>query len=281
MAEIAVALAAAHAPGLTGWFGKARPDQGDRVRRAYEELGRSVADARLDALLVVANDHLANFRVTAYPNFVLSLAASHTGPDEWFRPWLDLTEYTVPGHPEVAGAVFEGLGRRGVHAFATREPLRFDDNLSVPVTMLGLEGLGVPIVPMLQNCTVPPVPDERRCYGVGRALASVITEDLAPGLRIGLLGSGGLSHEPGGPRYFEFDEQFDRRFLELLVKGDHEVLLSEMTYDRMEEAGAGGTSELLSWMVVMGAIGERPCTSLGYEAVQEWRCGVGAVRWEV
>jgi aromatic ring-opening dioxygenase catalytic subunit (LigB family) len=281
MAEITAALAAAHAPGLTGWFGKARPEQGERVRRAYDQMGRTIADARLDALIVVANDHLGNFRVTAYPDFVLSLAARHTGPDEWFRPWLDLDEYTVPGHPEVAGVLFEGLGRRGVRAFATRDPLRLDDNLSVPVSMLSLEELSIPVVPMLQNCTVPPVPNERDCYAVGQALGAAITDDLASDLRIGLLGSGGLSHEPGGPRYFEFDEHFDRRFLELLVKGDHEVLLSEMTYERMEDAGSGGTSELLSWIVVMGAIGECPCTNLGYEAVQEWRCGVGAVRWEV
>jgi hypothetical protein len=281
MAEIAAAVAAAHAPGLTGWFGKARPEQRARVRRAYDELGRVVAEAELDALLVVANDHLGNFRVSAYPDFVVSLAALHTGPDEWFRPWLALDEYRIAGHPGVAGGVFEGLRCRGVRAFAAREPLRFDDNVSVPVAMLRLERLGVPLVPILQNCTVPPVPDERACYTVGQALGQAIREELAPGVRIGLMGSGGLSHEPGGPRYFEFDEDFDRRFLDLLVKGDHEVVLSEMTYDRMEEAGAGGTSELLSWIVVMGAIGERRCTCLGYEAVQEWRCGVGAVVWEV
>lgn len=281
MGEIGAAIAAAHAPGLTGWFHKATDDVRSRVREMYHELGRTIADAELDALIVVANDHLGNFRVIDYPDFVIGLAARHAGPDEWFKPWLKLDDYTLPGHPDIAGAVFEGLRTRGVHLHARRDGLRYDDNLSVPVAMIGLEELAVPLVPILQNCTVPPVRDERDCYDVGRAVADTIRVDLPDGTRVGLLASGGLSHEPGGPRYFEFDEKFDRRFLELLEAGHHEDFLSEMTYERMEEAGAGGTSELLSWIVVLGAVGRRPCTVLGYEAVDEWRCGIGAVRWEL
>ena len=33
--------------------------------------------------------------------------------------------------------------------------------------------------------------------------------------------------------------------------------------------------------VVLGAIGERPCSTLGYTAYSNFKCGVGAVRWEV
>jgi hypothetical protein len=139
----------------------------------------------------------------------------------------------------------------------------------------------VPIIPVLQNCTVPPVPDERACYDFGRALGAAIEQALPGDLRIGLLGSGGLSHEPGGPRYLEIDEKFDRWWMDLLTEGDHERILAEATFDRMEEAGSGGTAELLSWTVVMGAIGPRPCADLGYVAFDQWRCGVGAVQWDV
>jgi hypothetical protein len=95
------------------------------------------------------------------------------------------------------------------------------------------------------------------------------------------MGSGGLSHEPGGRRYLEIDEVFDAWFLDLVVEGDHERLLTELTVDRLEAAGSGGTAELLSWVVAMGAIGPRPCTPLGYVAVDEWRCGVGGVQWSM
>ncbi|MFC7592134.1 hypothetical protein ACFQYP_56735 [Nonomuraea antimicrobica] len=127
----------------------------------------------------------------------------------------------------------------------------------------------------------PPVPDERACYAFGAALGAAIHDGLPGDLRVGLFGSGGLSHEPGGPRYLEIDEKFDRWWLDLLEAGDHDKILAEATFDRMEEAGSGGTAELLSWVVVLGAIGERPCTSLGYVAFEDWRCGVGAVRWDM
>jgi len=161
------------------------------------------------------------------------------------------------------------------------DKLEFDDNISVPVTLTGFKSMGIALVPLIQNCTVPPVPDQRRCYAFGQQLARVIRNELPTDLRIGLFGSGGLSHEPGGPRYLEIDDEFDRWYLDLLVEGNHERVLREVTLERMEQAGAGGTAELLAWTVVMGAIGEKPCEALCYEAVPDWRCGVGAVNWSV
>src|SRR5436190_616142 len=80
-----------------------------------------------------------------------------------------------------------------------------------------------------------------RAYQIGTTLRETLR--AYPGQeRIAVLATGGLSHEPGGPRYFYVDEEFDHRFLELLAKGDHEALLRECTLDRMEEAGSGGTA---------------------------------------
>ncbi|WP_255283296.1 hypothetical protein [Actinomadura madurae] len=93
---------------------------------------------------------------------------------------------------------------------------------------------------MLQNCTVPPIPDERRSYAFGARLGHALRASTPEGARIGVFGTGGLSHEPGGPRYLEIDEKFDRWFLDLLAQGDHERILREATLERMEEAGAGG-----------------------------------------
>jgi protocatechuate 4,5-dioxygenase beta chain len=95
-----------------------------------------------------------------------------------------------------------------------------------------------------------------------------------------LFGSGGLSHEPGGARYFYIDEDFDHWFLGLLERGDHEKILAEVTPDRMERSGSGGTAELYAWFVVLGALGERRCEVLGYTAYDNFKCGVGAVRWD-
>jgi hypothetical protein len=108
-----------------------------------------------------------------------------------------------------------------------------------------------------------------------------VREELPSGVRVGLFGSGGLSHEPGGANYYFIDEHFDREFLAMLVENDHDRLLEEMTVERFESAGGGGTSELLAWFVVLGAIGAAPCEVLGYTAYSDWKCGVGAVRWDL
>lgn len=281
MAEIAFAAAAAHAPGLTGWFDKASPDAQRNVSTAYEQLGGAIRDARLDALVVVANDHILNYNPADYPDFVVGTGAEHVGPAEWFKAWLDLDEYRIPGSPGVARELYSDLSARNGLRIVENDGLEFDDNVSVPATLTGFKDMGLPLVPVIQNCTVPPVPDERRSYAFGEQLAAAIRDALPDGQRIGLLGSGGLSHEPGGPRYLEIDEEFDRWFLDLLARGDHEEVLREATFERMEAAGAGGTAELLSWIVVMGAIGQRPCEVLCYECVLDWRCGVGAVHWSL
>ena len=281
MAEIVFAAGAPHAPGLIGLLEAAPADVKDIVVTTYRNLASAMVSAKADVLIVFANDHLANSRIRAYPDFLIGMAAEHRGPFEWFKPWIGCEDYTVKGAPEIAAALFNGMTRRGVRMFAQHENLKFDDNISVPVQLTKLADLGIPMVPVLQNCTVPPIPDQHRCYAVGEALGDFIRNDLPSGMRVALLGSGGLSHEPGGARYYFIDEAFDRWFLDLVASGDHEKLLKELTLEKMEAAGSGGTSELLSWVVVLGAIGSKPGRNFGYTVHRDFKCGVGAVLWDM
>ena len=93
-----------------------------------------------------------------------------------------------------------------------------------------------------------------------------------------MVATGGLSHEPGGPRYFWVDEEFDRWFLDLLKRGDHDTLLRECTLERMEAAGSGGTAELLAWVLVL-AFTRGPADVLAYMPAIAWRSGTGMVVW--
>jgi aromatic ring-opening dioxygenase catalytic subunit (LigB family) len=201
MAEIVYAAGAPHAPGLIGLLEAAPADVRDVVTQTYRSLADAMASAKADVLIVFANDHLANSRVRTYPDFLIGMAAEHRGPYEWFKPWIGCEDYTVKGSPEIAAALFDGMTKRGIRMFAQTENLKFDDNISVPVLLTNVAGSGIPMVPVLQNCTVPPIPDQRRCYDVGKALGDFIRDDLPADMRVALLGSGGLSHEPGGARY--------------------------------------------------------------------------------
>lgn len=281
MAQIVFAAGVPHAPGLVGLFEAAPGEVKDVVRTMYGALGAALRAARPDVLIVFANDHLANSRVRSYPDFLIGMAPQHSGPYEWFKEWIGCRDYTVRGHPEVAEALLTGMARRGRRLFGERSNLKFDDNISVPVIMTDLDATGIALVPVLQNCLVPPVPDQRACYDTGRALREIIEDDLPSGMRVALLGSGGLSHEPGGSRYYFIDRDFDHWFLELAASGDHERMLRELTLDRMERSGSGGTCELLAWVVVMGAIGPCQGVTSGYALHTDFKCGIGGVTWDL
>jgi len=279
MAEIVFAAGIPHAPAIVGLFDKASPESQKIVRDTYAGLSAELRKAKPDLVIVFANDHMTNSRITQYPDFLIGMGPEHKGPHEWFKPWIGCRDYAVKGSPAAAEALFRGMTARGVRMFASRAPLNFDDNVSVPTVLLDLDKIGVPMVPVMQNCTVPPFPDQHRCYEVGRKLGALIREDLPAGQRVALIGSGGLSHEPGGARYLFIDEAFDRWFIDLCVEADHKRMLKELTIEKMEAAGSGGTAELLAWVVIMGAIGERRGKSFGYAICTDFRCGIGAVSW--
>jgi aromatic ring-opening dioxygenase catalytic subunit (LigB family) len=282
MGQIVSASAVSHAPGLIGLFDGAPDESKEVVRACFGRIKQDLQESGPDVVIAFANDHLANSRPRAYPDFLIGMAAMNAGPDEWFKPWLGCRDYAVPGNPQVAEALLNGMGKRGIRMFAQRENLRFDDNISIPTVWTDLDTLGTTLVPVLQNVTVPPMPGPKQSYQVGVALAEIVRDELPAECRVALIGTGGLSHEPGGKRYYHIDEEFDRWFLDLLVAQDHERILDEVTMERMEAAGAGGTTELLSWLVILGAVGGRvPCENLGYTVHENWKCGVGGVLWKV
>ncbi|MHA2787693.1 DODA-type extradiol aromatic ring-opening family dioxygenase [Corynebacterium sp. S7] len=281
MGKITLAVAASHAPGLIGMLDDAPAESRQMVLDSYGKLAEELREKKPDVLIMIANDHLANNRISDYPDFLVGLADTHKGPSEFFKGWLACDEYEVPGRPDLASILFNGLNQRGVRASGRRENLHFDDNISVPLVRTEIEESGIPIIPVLQNVTVPPVPDQFACYEVGKVIAKIVEEDFPDDISVGLFATGGLSHEPGGLRDFWIDEEFDRWFLQLLADGDHRKVLEEVTLEKLNEAGESGTGELLSWIVAMGAIGEVECNVLGYTAWDQWRCGIGAVSWNV
>ena len=281
MARIVFAAGAPHAPAIVGLFDKAPDESKMVITDTYGAISRELREAHPDVLIVFANDHLTNNRITFYPDFLIGTGPKHSGPHEWFQEWIGCREYTAKGNPAIAKALFTGMTRRGVRMSTREESLYFDDNISVPVTMTDLDHTDITLVPVLQNCTVPPFPDAARCFEVGHALRDFIEKDLPADLRVGLFGSGGLSHEPGGAKYYKIDEAFDQTFLGLCAAADHTALLRDITVERMEEAGVGGTAELLSWFPVMAAIGERRGRTFGYTGWPSFRCGIGGVIWDL
>jgi aromatic ring-opening dioxygenase catalytic subunit (LigB family) len=275
MAEIVAAMALTHSPGLTGWFEAAPADQRALALAALGEMRTRLETARPDVLLMFTNDHLLNWPINNTPEYTVGIADRHVGPADWYDEWLALKKYEVPGHPALARHLVNAGARQRL-ALSYLRDMQFDDGISVPLHYLNPD-MRIPLVPVTMNCTVPPIPTPARAYEVGVMLREVVR--AFPGReRVAVIATGGLSHEPGGPRYFWVDEEFDLWFLDLLKRGDHAALLRECTLERMEEAGSGGTAELLAWILVL-AFTTGPADVLAYMPAIAWRSGTGMVVW--
>ena len=105
----------------------------------------------------------------------------------------------------------------------------------------------------MTNCVAPPLPPAERFYQVGRVLRSVIDE--IPGdKRIGVVVSGNLSLDVGGPLQFEpkpMDEEFDDQAVGWISRGDIDTAIRECTFDRMTGAG-NVTHAFVNFLLAMG-----------------------------
>ena len=275
MAEIVAAMAMTHSPGLTGWFTRASEEYQRLALSATAEMRRRLEAARPDVIVMLSNDHLLNWPINNVPEYTVGIADEHVGPADWFDEWLGMEKYRVPGHSALARFIVNEAARRRV-SLAWLSQMEFDDGISVPTHYLNPDAR-YRLIPITMNCTVPPIPTPARAYEVGTVLREAIR--AYPGAeRVAVVATGGLSHEPGGPRYFWVDEEFDRWFLDLLKHGDHAALLRECTLQRMEEAGSGGTAELLAWVAVL-PFTTGPADVLTYMPAIAWRSGTGMVVW--
>jgi len=279
MAKIVCTMAMAHAPGVTGWLDSATPQEQEIIKAGYSELGRLLRATKPDLIVGIANDHMLNLPLIDPPDFCVGTAAAWQGPAEFFKDWLKLPDYHLKGNPEAARAIYQVAKLSGVK-ITSAEDLLFDDNWSVPLSYLTPDH-SVPLVPIHMNCINPPQPDPATSYRAGEAIGRAIREALPAHLRVAVIGTGGLSHEPGGKRYFAVDEAFDRWFMDLLTTGDVPRILREANLDAMEQAGGGGTAELLAWLSVMGASERKAATSVFYTPSIEMRCGIGGSYWDL
>ena len=100
----------------------------------------------------------------------------------------------------------------------------------------------IPIVPVMLNTYYPPnQPTPKRCYALGRALRRAI-EAWDGAQRIGVVGSGGLSH-------FVIDEELDQRVIRGLKERDAENLAA-LPIEKLNS----GSSEIRNWIVAAGAL---------------------------
>jgi 3-O-methylgallate 3,4-dioxygenase len=104
-----------------------------------------------------------------------------------------------------------------------------------------MEDPELPVVPVFLNTYFPPTqPTPRRCYRLGRAIRAAV-ENWPGDARIGIVGSGGLSH-------FVVDEELDHTVIEACRRKDAAALQS-LPRNKLNS----GSSEIRMWLCAAGA----------------------------
>ncbi len=267
---ISFACALGHAPGITAWADAAAADQRDRLQAGFDTLRQRLQDAEVEELILFTSEHWTNFFLDHISPFCIGRAAFYTGPVE---PWLKVAKTRIEGDPALAEALIEHCYAHDMEPGYAQE-MSFDHGTMVPLHFL-TPAMDLPIVPIMINTLAHPQPSARRCYELGRLIGQVAA---ASPRRIGLVATGGMSHDPGEVGHGVIDSVFDRAFLDQMRRADRVALTGSSTAD-LAAAGAGAL-ELLGWIALSGAMGSQPGEVVAYEAVAPWATGIGMMSFD-
>jgi 3-O-methylgallate 3,4-dioxygenase len=224
------------------------------VQAAIARLRDDIAAARLDALIVVGDDQEELFdhnnmpAIGVYYGETIANAQATAAATPLDRARMRFQEaggpVEYPCHAPLARHLIASLQRDDfdLSAMAGTAPGRFEGHAVSYVHRFLMGPVPVPVVPLFLNAYYPPnQPAPSRCLALGQAIRRAI-ETFAPGLRIGILASGGLSH-------FLVDEAFDHAVIAAFKRHDSEFFRSAPLHKLMS-----GSSEIRNWICLAGAV---------------------------
>lgn len=262
MARVVSVVGVSHNPFHYRLISQSRPQWSQDIVNMVERgelLREKLKKGNPQSLVIVGNDHFHQFFMDNMPAFIIGKMDLFDGTYYNEVREFALPRCKVPGDPELAQQILEGSLKRGVD-FAFSNELKIDHSVVVPLIFVRPE-MDLPIVPILTNCVAPPLPPAERFYQVGQVLREVIDE--IPGQkRIGVVVSGNLSLEVGGPLQFDpqpMDEEFDDQAVGWISRGDIETAIRVCTFDRMTGAG-NVTHAFVNFLLAMGVAQGMRCT---------------------
>src|SRR5262249_58560787 len=142
-----------------------------------------------ETVVLLPSEHWANFFLDHMGAFCVGRAEAYAGPIE---PWLKIDRREIKGDPALAAEIVETAYDRGIEPSFAHE-LQFDHGTMVPLSLI-MPRMDRPVVPVLFNTLAKPQPSARRCLELGRLIGEIAQNSPR---RIGLIATGGLSHDPG------------------------------------------------------------------------------------
>ncbi|MGE0629351.1 MAG: extradiol ring-cleavage dioxygenase [Hyphomicrobiaceae bacterium] len=274
MAEIVATFGVPHTPMFPALVARDGPQC--ETAKLYAEVTRHLEAVQPDVLVVFDSDHLNTFFLDNLPTFAVGIADTVVGPNDHTA----MPTYTVPVQADF-GTHLRAHGIGAGFDLSLAQDFTIDHSLLVPLHFL-TPHMRIPIVPVFVNGLAPPLPLSKRCHALGRMVRDAVA--AWPGhLRVAIVASGSFSLEVGGPRARPGtrsgtpDPGWAKRVKDHMDAGRVNDLLNEATSDRMLAAGNVG-GELLNWIAMLGAIGDRKPRFLEPQASHGH--AYGAWRWD-
>ena len=252
MAKVIGAITTSHVPAIGGAIARKRQDE-PYWKPFFSAFGKArewLAEAKPDAVVVVYNDHGLQFFLDKMPTFAVGAADEYRNADEgWGLPTLA----PFRGDAAFSWHLIESLVADEFDVTSCQEVL-VDHAFTVPLQLLWPSGCTLPTVPVMVNTVQHPLPSPARCLKFGAALGRAIAS-WPRGMRVLVLGTGGLSHQLDGPRAGFINAEFDRMCMAKIVT-EPQALGGYSIPELVELAGSQGV-ELVNWLVARAALGER------------------------
>ena len=254
----------------------------ERIQRAYAALSAQIAAYRPDALIFIGDDQEDMFNPSNNPALCI-----YTGERVWGTSaprYMKLppaaTRVDIPVHAPLAKHLLKALLHAGfdIASSSVMQPLGRNPErgvshmLALPYPRL-VPAADIPVVPIFVNAYYPPQPTAKRCWELGVAIAGILKDRPE---RVAICASGGMSHDPHGPRAGWIDEPLDRWVLERIAANRGAELQNLFTFD--SDTLRGGTGELRAWVSAAGAC-QWPANVIDYMPIHHVKTGVGFACW--
>ena len=259
-------------------------DYARRVTLGFTALRAELEAAKPDTVFIIGDDQNELFSKALIPSFAMFIgdAAEGTTAITWIGEKVQEKRITLPCHAAIAKIALAGLVERGFDlGFVekltplARPEIGLGHAFTRVAQVMHLAENGIPVIPIFTNAYHPPLPSAARCYALGQALRDIFAERRE---RVAIYGSGGLSHDPRGPRAGEVDEKLDRFVLDRIAHGDGPALKRLFTPE-IASFGAG-TGEIRNWVAVAGAYEGVSAKVVDYIPARHAVTGLGFAYWK-
>ncbi|MEM6483841.1 MAG: catechol 1,2-dioxygenase [Pseudomonadota bacterium] len=303
MAEIVFGVGASHTTLMnTQWDKVDHLQRAHDFRNALDEARGLVERLRPDTIIIVGSNHFRGYWLDMMPAFSIGVGELDAAGEHGTPKGLQKVDEAM-----ALDICNEFIDREYDVAFSTR--LSVDHGISHAIQWIVGEQT-IPVVPIVINCFAPPLPSIKRCLDFGDTLRAIV-ESLPNAKRVGVIATGGLSHQlpfpdwrkpesdddvflvdswkEGRGNWSEYEarrreiivnsppqlnENFDHDVLKLLSHGEMKNFSNYACEEEITQLAGNGANEIRAWIVMAAALKHHSAKTLCYSAMPEWLTGM-------